>query len=255
MRHHCSRKFEETPVRRCESRPGRRLSFAVGVRLRETDCLRTESDKNLDPAPLAEGAWVLWNVGRHVRYVPLWKILPAASKDSTIHATLVPGLSGKVTSMPNSWSLVRTGGDTNYFIKNQGLEAQRNPTNNMLRELLRSIGIDVGSPHDCKSDGQVFLTNAILCLKTNGGLQGNVEKEWFSNCGRAFLRPLIEIVQPKVVVCLGERAWRSVTAAFDQPTGRFRDSVENPRGVQIMDGGCGHGGLPLRCQNLEYASK
>ena len=83
----------------------------------------------------------------------------------------------------------------------------------------------------------VFLTNAILCLKTNGGLQGDVKKEWFSNCGRAFLRPLIEIVQPKVAVCLGERAWRSVTAAFDQPAGRFRDSVENPRGVQIMDGG------------------
>ena len=128
-------------------------------------------------------------------------------------------------------------GDTNYFIKNQGREAQRNPTNNMLRELLGSIGIDVDSPHDCSSDGQVFLTNAILCLKRNGGLQGNVKKEWFSNCGRAFLRPLIEIVQPKVTVCLGERAWRSVTAAFDQPTGRFRDSVENPRGVQIMDGG------------------
>ena len=128
-------------------------------------------------------------------------------------------------------------GDTNYFIKNQGLEAQRNPTNNMLRELLGSIGIDVGSPHDCRSDGQVFLTNAILCLKTNGGLQGNVKKEWFSNCGRAFLRPLIEIVEPKVVVCLGERAWCSVTVAFDQPAGRFRDSVENPRGVQIMDGG------------------
>ena len=127
-------------------------------------------------------------------------------------------------------------GDTNYFIKNQGLEAQHNPTNNMLRELLGSIGIDVGSPHDCSSDGQVFLTNAILCLKTNGGLQGDVKKEWFSNCGRAFLRPLIEIVQPKVAVCLGERAWRSVTAAFDQPAGLFRDSVENSRGVQIMDG-------------------
>ena len=97
-------------------------------------------------------------------------------------------------------------GDTNYFIRNHGLEAQRNPTNNMLRELLGSIGIDVGSPHDCRNDGRVFLTNAILCLKTTGGLQGNVKKEWFSNCGRAFLRPLIEIVGPKVVVCLGERA-------------------------------------------------
>ena len=128
-------------------------------------------------------------------------------------------------------------GDTDYFIKNHGVDAKDNPTNNMLRELLGSIGIDVGSPHDCGSEGQVFLTNAILCLKTNGGLQGNVEKEWFSNCGKAFLRPLIEIVQPKVTVCLGERAWRSVTAAFDQPAGRFRDSVENPRGVQIMDGG------------------
>jgi DNA polymerase len=128
-------------------------------------------------------------------------------------------------------------GDTNYFIKNHGLEAQRNPTNNMLRELLGSIGIDVGLPHDCRNDGRVFLTNFILCLKTTGGLQGNVKNEWFSNCGSAFLLPLIEFVGPKVLVCLGARAWRSVTAAFDQPACRFRDSVENPRGVQIMDGG------------------
>ena len=131
-------------------------------------------------------------------------------------------------------------GDTNYFIKNQGLKAQR-----VTRRTTCSVNYScplaltlAGPPHDCRNDGQVFLRRMpfFASRRLVASLQGNVKKEWFSNCGKTFLRPLIEIVGPKVVVCLGERAWRSVTAAFDQPAGRFRDSVENPRGVQIMDG-------------------
>ena len=64
-------------------------------------------------------------------------------------------------------------------------------------------------PYEAREDHLVFFTNAILCLKTKGGMQGKVEKEWFSSCGETFLRPLIELIQPQVVVCLGERAWRS----------------------------------------------
>jgi hypothetical protein len=76
-------------------------------------------------------------------------------------------------------------GDTDYFIKNHGVDAKDNPTNNMLRELLLSIGIDIGLPHERQDSSRVFLTNAILCLKTTGGMQGNVERKWFSNCGAA----------------------------------------------------------------------
>ncbi|MBO09079.1 MAG: hypothetical protein CL478_12605 [Acidobacteria bacterium] len=126
-------------------------------------------------------------------------------------------------------------GDTDYFIKNHGVDAKDNPTNNMLRELLLSIGIDIGLPHERQDSSRVFLTNAILCLKTTGGMQGNVERKWFSNCGAEFLRPLIEIVEPKVVICLGERAWRSVVTAFGQRPGRFRESVENPKGIRLME--------------------
>ena len=126
-------------------------------------------------------------------------------------------------------------GDTDYFIKNHGVDAKDNSTNNMLRDLLFSIGIDISLPHERQESSRVFLTNAILCLKTTGGMQGKVESDWFSNCGGEFLRPLIEIVKPKVVICLGERAWRSVVTAFGQRPGRFRESVENPKGIQLME--------------------
>jgi len=38
-------------------------------------------------------------------------------------------------------------GDTDYFTRNQGIDEQGNPTNNTLRELLQSIGVDIGLPH------------------------------------------------------------------------------------------------------------
>ena len=126
-------------------------------------------------------------------------------------------------------------GDTDYFTRNQGIDEQGNPTNNTLRELLRSIGIDIGLPHAHVKSSRVFLTNAILCLKTTGGMQGGVEQEWFTNCGANFLRPLIEIVEPKVVVCLGERAWRSVATGFGRRPGRFQEAIEDRDGVRLMD--------------------
>lgn len=105
----------------------------------------------------------------------------------------------------------------------------------MLRELLRSIGVDVGLSDDSTEDQLVFFTNAILCLKTQGGMQGKVQREWFSNCGQMFLRPLVELIQPQVVVCLGERAWRSVTESFNRRTGSFAESVDNPTGIKMLD--------------------
>lgn len=94
-------------------------------------------------------------------------------------------------------------GDVRYFEIDRGLDGAKNPTNDMLRELLGSIGIEIAPPGDSALPQRVFFTNAILCLKTEGGLQGAVRPSWFSNCGTTFLRPLIGIVHPKVVACLG----------------------------------------------------
>lgn len=98
-------------------------------------------------------------------------------------------------------------GDARYFTSNKGRDGSGNPTNENLRKLLRSIGIDIAGPTAADAGGgAVFLTNAVLCLK-DGGMQAEVRPEWFVNCGRRFLRPTIDLVAPTAVVSLGERAY------------------------------------------------
>ncbi len=116
-------------------------------------------------------------------------------------------------------------GDVRYFIGNAGHEAARNPTNEMLVKLLASIGvkIDPPSPQDT-GGGIVFLTNAILCLKQNG-LQGAVQPEWFQNCGEHFLKPTINLVRPKILITLGESAYRAMRDLYGLPKMKFKNAV------------------------------
>jgi DNA polymerase len=120
-------------------------------------------------------------------------------------------------------------GDVGYFRTHQGLEGPKNPTNTNLVKLLREIGLKIAEPPGEATDDPLFLTNAILCLKTEGGLQGQVQRKWFENCGENFLRPLLEIISPKVVVALGERAFTAVINTFRpifKMPSRFRDAVD-----------------------------
>ena len=121
-----------------------------------------------------------------------------------------------------------------YFTKHSGLEGPSNPTNDTLRELINLLGIDAGSPGDLRRKGVVFFTNAILCLK-QGPLQGSVQAEWFRNCS-PFLKRQVEIIRPKLLVCLGERAYRSLAYAFCFQPGKFCDTVESKEGIILPSG-------------------
>jgi uracil-DNA glycosylase len=104
-----------------------------------------------------------------------------------------------------------------------------------LQKLFRAAGFGVSlESYDCGIHG-LFLTNAILCLKT-GGLQGEVESDWFANCGKLFLRNQIEIVSPKVVVALGQRAYEVIASEFGIKKGAFRKAVESMQGISLTSG-------------------
>lgn len=94
-------------------------------------------------------------------------------------------------------------GDVDYFLKWKGFDDPNNPTNVNLRKLLASIKVDIEPFEGIDQVGEIFLTNTILCLKQNS-MQGKVDKKWYENCGKEFLRPLIEIVKPNVIVAIGE---------------------------------------------------
>ena len=127
-------------------------------------------------------------------------------------------------------------GDTTSFEPYQGQDSDHNPSNMVLRELLYSIGIETDPPSRAdKVHENVFLTNAILCLK-KGGLGGPVRSIWFDNCGRHFLRPTIDLIQPRVLVSLGKYAFQSIGKLYDLPKMQFRDAVNQPEGFELSNG-------------------
>jgi len=118
-------------------------------------------------------------------------------------------------------------GTVGYFEKWRGLDQpQGNPTNDNLIELLLSIGIRIDNP-GIDQKGEVFFTNAVLCLK-EGNLQSPIKPEWVRNCGERFLKPLIEVVHPKVVVALGEKAFKAIAKGynFQIKWSRYKELVE-----------------------------
>jgi uracil-DNA glycosylase len=126
-------------------------------------------------------------------------------------------------------------GDVAYFTSHRGLDEARNPTNRRLRELLAIAGYEIGEVGAETGRGSIFLTNAILCLKS-GGLGGPVKSAWFAECGSRFLRPQVELVRPRAVIALGEQAYRAICRAFHVRVQPFRTAVESEQMVELSPG-------------------
>jgi len=126
-------------------------------------------------------------------------------------------------------------GDVDYYVRNLGLDDLNNPTMKNLERILQHIGMDVSLTAYSDQPRGLFLTNAILCLKT-GGLQAKVHPTWIDNCRNEFLRQQIGIVRPKVVVGLGAVAFHGILKAFGQRTTQLCDAIRDKIGVEILDG-------------------
>jgi uracil-DNA glycosylase len=110
--------------------------------------------------------------------------------------------------------------DIDYFKEVCGRCKPSNPTNENLRKLLSGIGLTIKRPQE-PQDQVLFLTNLILCLKPNhkeegkkGGLQGPVDDEWFANCSYTFFKPLMDIVNPKIIIALGKEPSKSILTLY-----------------------------------------
>jgi DNA polymerase len=131
--------------------------------------------------------------------------------------------------------------DVSYFTENRGLDKPGNPTNQFLRDLLESVGRPIPEPPSAgniddpaRATCGVWLTNALLWLK-EGGMSAPVRSEWFEGASQQLLCDQIVLVQPRVVVALGERAYNCALRAFGLVPwrGTFRLAVELQHGVSL----------------------
>ena len=142
-------------------------------------------------------------------------------------------------------------GDVEYYVTNRGCDNPRNPTNLTLQKLLLSIGRPIPAPPStsdavdtkidteeaCRTTCGVCLTNALLWVKT-GGLSAKVDSAWFGEPSISLLKAPVNLVQPRVIVALGERAYDCLLKAYGLPPrrGPFKDAVESITSVEFAIG-------------------
>ena len=110
-------------------------------------------------------------------------------------------------------------------------------TDNNLIELFSSIGYDVSSEAPWNPD--LFFTNFVLGYR-NKGFSGNFQMRWLNENTQFFLR-LVNIIEPKIIICLGRHTFRGVMMAFDRNAkiGSYHAFVtgrDNPVEVSLLSG-------------------
>ena len=114
-------------------------------------------------------------------------------------------------------------GDVNYYKKYQGLDSNLNGTNKNLIKLFNQLGIILGDPLSPNHENKLYFTNAVLGAKVgqpstktkNGGMATPIKKkDWYADTSIQFLKPVIDIVQPKVIITLGSLAYEVMSIIY-----------------------------------------
>jgi hypothetical protein len=104
-------------------------------------------------------------------------------------------------------------GNVGYFVRHGGRDDPANKTNENLWRLLGEAGIGAKHPRELDPEAPVFLTNSVLCLK-EGPMNAPVRASWVNACTARRLQPLIEFLDPPVVVGMGRWGWQAVRLAL-----------------------------------------
>lgn len=119
-------------------------------------------------------------------------------------------LNAKIMLVGQDW------GDQASFEKDQGASGiDDNVTDINLITLFKTLGIDLAHPTEGNRNPFLFFTNIVLCMK-KGGLAAKIPGKCYSNCAHLFLKDLIKIIQPKIIITLGKNAYQYTVKLYDQ---------------------------------------
>jgi hypothetical protein len=130
-------------------------------------------------------------------------------------------------------------------------------SNKNLRKLLSSIGKDPGNPLHPKKDVKLFFTNCVMGLK-EGDMSANFMDKWMKPSRENFLTPLVDLIQPKIIVCIGSKAAESVSKMYNFKMGPLKEMIlKNPIEIdQTKIFSMYHtGGLGIRNRSFELQLK
>jgi uracil-DNA glycosylase len=112
-------------------------------------------------------------------------------------------------------------GGKDFFVRFKGGCDPNSVTNLNLMKLFSCLNINIGTPLMPEKNAPIFLTNAIVGIVDSDKKGGNrISSLSMRESTREFLRPLIDIVDPKVVIPMGKEAYYCVFSAFGAPRAR-----------------------------------
>ncbi|EHQ28629.1 uracil-DNA glycosylase family protein [Mucilaginibacter paludis] len=123
-------------------------------------------------------------------------------------------------------------GSTSYYLKNNGRDQDMNPTCRNLSLLFNELGIQIGDPNNPALNQKFHFANIIPFLRTGdmqGGLNKILSQAKINEFAEEFIKPLIEVVKPTIIITLGRASTTGVMSVFGQTlsTNRiFKDFVE-----------------------------
>jgi hypothetical protein len=157
-------------------------------------------------------------------------------------------------------------GNLTYYSKNQGYDDDNNPTCRNLITLFEQLNIDIGKPNTPAKNLKIHFTNIIPFLRTGemqGGLNKILNQDKINEFASDFIKPLIEITNPPIIITLGKASTIAVMAIFGQIVSKnkpFKNLVDGEP-INLKDGvslfpryHCGASSIN-RNRNLEQQKK
>ena len=119
------------------------------------------------------------------------------------------------------------------------LSSTASPTDkNLVALFSQALGKDLTKP-----DNDLFFTNFVLGYRIHGS-SGSFQKDWAAH-DRRYFKELVEIIQPKVILCLGKATFREVLASLAPDLkprigmyNRYIESERNSVAITMSSGNC-----------------
>jgi len=143
-------------------------------------------------------------------------------------------LDSKILIIAQDWS------DERYFLNNKGKDQDDNPTNKNLIELIKiGTGVKISPPSHGNNNSVFFFTNTVIGIKPTEakGMSSPLKSSWVNYSIEHYLKPLIEIIEPKYIVTLGKTAYKAIASIYDLPEGKKMTTLieENPIRLSVKD--------------------
>ena len=124
-------------------------------------------------------------------------------------------------------------GGSGFLIKFRGKCDPCSVTNKNLIQLFRCLGVDIGNPSRPNHEASVFFTNAIFgVINTPNKGKNPITETMLKESAIEFLGPLIDIVNPKLIIAMGKESYQGLSIALGLP--RFKSVDEAQRNSPII---------------------